>query len=143
MKILAIATIVALTACSGAPGEKALDGAWLAQYGAVQQALAGDDYEKAAAAIKALAPLTGDDLKEMVAAASATADIEALRTAFKPISESLKDRGLPEGYNLVFCPMAFNDEGAHWVQQGDQIANPYYGASMLRCGAIVKKGGQD
>ena len=30
----------------------------------------------------------------------------------------------------AFCPMA----EAVWLQYGDKITNPYYGASMLRCG---------
>jgi hypothetical protein len=34
----------------------------------------------------------------------------------------------------VFCPMAFEDKGALWVQAEGKIANPYFGASMLRCG---------
>ncbi len=25
-----------------------------------------------------------------------------------------------------------------WLQKGDQIANPYYGSSMLRCGEFKK-----
>lgn len=37
---------------------------------------------------------------------------------------------------LAYCPMAFNDKGAYWLQTDEQISNPYFGASMLRCGEI-------
>jgi Cu(I)/Ag(I) efflux system membrane fusion protein len=33
------------------------------------------------------------------------------------------------------CPMAFDNSGADWLQSGETTANPYYGASMFRCGA--------
>jgi len=31
--------------------------------------------------------------------------------------------------------MAFDNDGAYWIQQGTTTANPYYGAMMLRCGS--------
>lgn len=37
------------------------------------------------------------------------------------------------------CPMAFDNKGASWIQSSDQIANPYYGEMMLRCGEIEKE----
>ncbi|RMH29745.1 MAG: DUF3347 domain-containing protein, partial [Planctomycetota bacterium] len=37
---------------------------------------------------------------------------------------------------LAHCPMAFDNRGADWLQRGDTINNPYFGASMLRCGEI-------
>jgi Cu(I)/Ag(I) efflux system membrane fusion protein len=33
------------------------------------------------------------------------------------------------------CPMAFDNAGADWLQSGESTANPYFGASMFRCGA--------
>jgi Cu(I)/Ag(I) efflux system membrane fusion protein len=39
-------------------------------------------------------------------------------------------------YFLVFCPMVRNNQGATWLQDVDTIFNPFYGASMLRCGEI-------
>jgi hypothetical protein len=29
------------------------------------------------------------------------------------------------------------EHGADWMQPNDQIRNPYYGASMLKCGSIT------
>jgi len=36
----------------------------------------------------------------------------------------------PDGVRKAYCPMA----GKPWLQTGDTLANPYYGASMLTCG---------
>ncbi len=43
--------------------------------------------------------------------------------------------------NKVYCPMALDGAGAYWLQRGDEVRNPYYGASMLSCGSI--EGGLD
>lgn len=37
---------------------------------------------------------------------------------------------------LAHCPMAFDNNGAHWIQQSKELKNPYYGAQMLKCGSI-------
>lgn len=39
-------------------------------------------------------------------------------------------------WHLTHCPMAFENRGADWIQRGTQINNPYFGASMLRCGEV-------
>ena len=39
-------------------------------------------------------------------------------------------------YYLFFCPMAFNDKGAHWFQETKALSNPFFGKSMLKCGEI-------
>jgi Cu(I)/Ag(I) efflux system membrane fusion protein len=38
----------------------------------------------------------------------------------------------------MFCPMAFGNEGAFWLQPDSRLLNPYFGAAMLRCGERVK-----
>jgi Cu(I)/Ag(I) efflux system membrane fusion protein len=35
-----------------------------------------------------------------------------------------------------YCPMV-KDGGADWLQTGGELRNPYFGASMLRCGELV------
>lgn len=37
----------------------------------------------------------------------------------------------------MHCPMARRGQGADWLQRGDQLLNPYFGAQMLRCGDQV------
>ncbi|MDY7107445.1 MAG: efflux RND transporter periplasmic adaptor subunit [Planctomycetota bacterium] len=41
-----------------------------------------------------------------------------------------------ETWHVAYCPMAFDNRGAEWLQRGRTINNPYFGASMLRCGEI-------
>ena len=40
-----------------------------------------------------------------------------------------------ETHYRMFCDMAFG-EGAAWLQTSDKVRNPYYGASMLKCGRL-------
>jgi Cu(I)/Ag(I) efflux system membrane fusion protein len=79
-------------------------------------------------------------LKEIQAAA----DIEAQRRAFSNLSDNLyksvKAFGLggKEAF-YEFCPMAFNNEGAYWLSDQEQIRNPYFGDKMLTCGSVKEK----
>ncbi|MCG8558005.1 MAG: efflux RND transporter periplasmic adaptor subunit [Proteobacteria bacterium] len=63
-----------------------------------------------------------------------------VRSAFegtsKQIRELLRRFGNPTAatLRLAFCPMAFDAKGAEWIQNDEPLANPYYGAAMLRCG---------
>ena len=38
----------------------------------------------------------------------------------------------PEGVRIAYCPMVQKP----WLQQGSEIANPYYGTQMLSCGSF-------
>jgi len=40
---------------------------------------------------------------------------------------------------LMFCPMAFDNQGAYWLQPDSRLLNPYFGSSMLRCGDRVER----
>jgi Cu(I)/Ag(I) efflux system membrane fusion protein len=135
-------------------------------YFAVGEALAADDLEKTKEAMdaldKAVAPIEKQKGKPY----------EAWRTALGKIRKSLEHRKhvasladarelfgevskqvivLQRHYGnagdtkqfLAFCPMAFNNAGAYWLQNEEQIANPYFGASMLRCGEIRETYGQE
>lgn len=66
-------------------------------------------------------------------------DIENIRILFNDISDIIIPLEQYYGKNetfLAYCPMAFNNKGAFWIQKGKTINNPYFGASMLRCGEI-------
>ncbi|MBI4471193.1 MAG: DUF3347 domain-containing protein, partial [Acidobacteria bacterium] len=41
-----------------------------------------------------------------------------------------------------FCPMAFNNAGARWLQARPEVANPYFGSKMLRCGSTELLGAE-
>ncbi len=71
-----------------------------------------------------------------------TQSIGELRTSFEYASSLIltlqKTYGHTEEQMLyeVYCPMAFDNKGAAWLQTDRQVRNPYFGASMLSCGEI-------
>ena len=86
-----------------------------------------------------LTPLQGS-LKDI----QGSDDIEVQRKAFSTLSDSLyksiKAFGLggDEAF-YEYCPMAFDNEGAYWLSENDQIRNPYFGDKMLKCGEVKEK----
>lgn len=115
-------------------------------YVAISAALAVDQIEPVAAHASELGRLA-DAIKDKPGMGKVVAgtrqlagtDIAAVRTAFKSVSDGMieymrADAATQAGSVMVFCPMAFADQGALWVQAEGKIANPYFGASMLRCG---------
>jgi len=67
-------------------------------------------------------------------------EIVAVRTGFEPISVGLSDAILKLGVETsgplyeIFCPMAFDYEGATWLQRDESVRNPYMGGAMPTCG---------
>ncbi len=65
------------------------------------------------------------------------ATLDEAREAFGELSRPMVQwREMTNGANkpkVVFCPMAKKP----WLQESDQIANPYFGSKMLKCGKIV------
>jgi Cu(I)/Ag(I) efflux system membrane fusion protein len=68
-------------------------------------------------------------------------DIAKQRTHFAPLSQAFLD--LTETFGLTkdkvykeFCPMAFDNKGAFWLSESEQIRNPYFGQAMLTCGEV-------
>jgi Cu(I)/Ag(I) efflux system membrane fusion protein len=71
-------------------------------------------------------------------------DMDALRAGFMHLSAGVT--GMVETYGAgsgpiyeLFCPMAFGNRGATWLQGDPKIDNPYFGASMLRCGEVKRQ----
>ncbi len=130
------------------------------QYLVVQKLLADDNYKAVPdAATKGIGSLgrvdmglvTGDDhiawmkhsaeLKSLFRAISETDGIEPARMKFALLSEQiaalLTRFGVPNGkLYKAWCPMAFDNRGASWIQGEEEISNPYFGEMMLRCGEI-------
>lgn len=133
-------TAILLLASSCSVQEKvqvAIDSAFLTHYIEAQEALAADDYEKARGALSQLAEnRSGDEeMAQLVRKAAQAEDINALRNAFKPLSEKAVGATLPDDVVVAYCPMV----DARWLQKDGEIANPYYGKEMLTCGRIETK----
>ncbi len=97
-----------------------------------QEALAADNFEMAKSAIENLAEKSEGELKKLSLAASTAKDIKSIREAFKPLSGFLSEQEIPDGLARAYCPMV----KSFWLQKKGDIANPYYGESMLRCGVF-------
>jgi Cu(I)/Ag(I) efflux system membrane fusion protein len=81
-------------------------------------------------------------LSSAAAIISDAKDMETARDAFYDLSKATIDLRRDFGHTgsrnfyLSFCPMARDGEGAYWLQDNDELLNPYYGASMLYCGSV-------
>jgi len=139
-----------------------LGAVWLAYIG-LAEALAKDDFKAAAGAAQAtqravaavdMALLGGDahvawmrelaNLKKSLGMMAEAKDIGQLRSGFALLSDALvvaiKMFGVePLGPVYVLkCPMAFNNRGATWLQKDKAVRNPYFGAQMPLCGAVIQ-----
>lgn len=70
-----------------------------------------------------------------------TQNLETMRQYFATVSENII--AMTESFGLEkekvykdYCPMAFNDQGAYWLSEMEEIRNPYYGDAMLSCGEV-------
>ncbi len=123
----------------------------LAMYFTVQEAFAADNMVAVKTASISLTVLMNNqykDLKvfdEILEAAEdirGTDNIEVSRRSFQELSKIMIDLASANSDSLnikvyvTHCPMAFDYEGADWLQKDDQINNPYEGSRMLTCGAV-------
>lgn len=109
----------------------------MTNYVKMQEALAADNFKDALVPFKTICE------KELAKHKAAYKDcgkqfknIDELRTSFKKLSEIYLAHGSKkdmEGLQKATCPMA----EAKWVQKKGELANPYYGKSMLTCGEKI------
>ena len=100
--------------------------------GALLEADAARAWEPVAADLsRALEPMLDSD------------DIAVLRQELVPLTQHTIHAVLAFGAGQVqtvyraHCPMAFGNRGADWLQATEDIANPYFGSRMFRCGDIT------
>lgn len=81
-------------------------------------------------------------LQDAVLAIARARDIQRAREAFENLSNNLivvvrRFRAETDEPLLRFhCPMAFDWRGADWLQHNHEVENPYFGATMFRCGTL-------
>ncbi len=124
------------------------------------QALVRSDFEKGKASLdRIIEALAGVDMKlleghfhddwmrlqselsKVLVSARQAKDLESLRIDVSSLSNLLIETNEKLGPSReplykVYCPMAFNNQGAFWISTERKIENPYYGALMLTCGEI-------
>lgn len=135
------------------------------KYLAVGSALAADEFKTAREAIAGLeSAVARVDTQSLKAAAAEhqwhkehanltklidklkkAEDIQAIREGFRPLSEEIGVLAKAFGFGKagpiyeLHCPMAFENQGAIWYQADDDVRNPYYGATMLKCADRVEE----
>ena len=93
-----------------------------------------------AAALKKAGKIVGADASKSADAIAKSSDIDAQRaqlgsltTAVYAAAKTMKS-GTPVYYD--FCPMANGNKGGYWLSEKKEIANPYFGGAMLKCGKV-------
>lgn len=134
----------------------------LDDYFALSDAMAQDDYDTAATVahqmherlydievdaldghVREAWELLDRDLHEHLHTMLDAANLDAIRPPLEPLTEFIAlmvahfigDRG-----GVIYrahCPMVDDFRGADWLQRETDIANPYFGSQMFRCGEIV------
>jgi len=137
-------------------------GSLLSIYYDVAGSLSGDDLARAARAADRLAEAAraarfeGDsaemhrawdreaaELATQAVALARAPNLDSARIPLEPLSDAMirivKGFGGPgtEPVYVIHCPMA-HGHGADWLQPKPETANPYFGASMLTCGAVAE-----
>jgi Cu(I)/Ag(I) efflux system membrane fusion protein len=129
------------------------------EYLTLQRTLAGDDLEGSRSALNKLRTqinTMGSDgkripelwasikstLTDEIAGETGAVTMVSIRASFEHLSEFVLDVQHAFGHTNqtmlyeVYCPMAFDNKGATWLQTDKQVKNPYFGASMLSCGEV-------
>jgi Cu(I)/Ag(I) efflux system membrane fusion protein len=71
---------------------------------------------------------------------SARKHFEALSEAVYQVVKDFKPIG--DRVYRYYCPMAFNNKGAYWLQDKQGTENPYFGSKMFTCGSEVEQLGK-
>jgi Cu(I)/Ag(I) efflux system membrane fusion protein len=80
-----------------------------------------------------------DALKAATTLVEVSETIEAARAGFGEISDALiafigeQGAAVPGDLRIAYCPMAQK----RWLQEGETVRNPFYGAAMPECGRII------
>lgn len=135
----------------------------LENYYEMQEALAGDALDRAKAASDRLVqklegietgtlpPASAETWEELAERMKESAGLLRTAETMPPFRTQFQDltllvdellrrfgtRHLPA--YLHYCPMAFDDAGATWLQPDRNLLNPYFGAEMLRCGEVKEQ----
>lgn len=82
------------------------------------------------------------EMKAMAKELSETDDLEKQRELFAAFTEKagpMFEDALSGGtIYKKFCPMAFDNKGAYWYADIEEINNPYFGDKMPNCGSVEK-----
>jgi hypothetical protein len=115
------------------------------QYLSLRESLVASDPARAQEIARAMGEISLEGMPEVSKSIAALSESDQLgeqraiffmlNRAMVPHLESHLNSG--EIYQQ-FCPMAFENTGAFWFSDSEEILNPYFGDAMLRCGKVEK-----
>jgi len=138
-KILSLLTILSITAFSASLQAKEKS-PLLESYLSIQKSLASDKVltRNEVLSFKSAAMASKDStLISSIDKLSKATDIKVQRNKFKDVSSSFisyVEKNKIKGLYKASCPMA----SASWIQDKEEVQNPYYGSKMLTCGSSEK-----
>lgn len=137
------------------PGIKPGASELFSSYLGIQKALVKSDLEAAKKAagefenrLKALPTRENADwatlhaaLSKSIAVTSQSDKLDKFRAAFAPLTKNIDElvRRFEIKAYVMHCPMALNNTGGTWLQQDEELVNPYFGDAMLYCGDVLEK----
>lgn len=80
-------------------------------------------------------------MEKAISAIQSGTEIDAQRESFRILSDNLYKSAKAFGLGgdvayYTYCPMAFDNEGAYWLSDNQEVRNPYFGDKMLTCGQV-------
>lgn len=120
----------------------------LSSYFSVKDALVQTDATEAKSALAKLLENVGSEfeqIKSLTEQMHKKEDVEEIRSDFDDLSEHVyvlvKENADQKDQTVYkqFCPMAFNNQGAFWLSDKEEIRNPYFGDKMLKCGKVQEE----
>ena len=120
----------------------------LSSYFSVKDALVKTDAAEAKSALAKLLESLGSEFEQMKALTKQMhekEDVEEIRSDFDDLSQQIyvlvKNNADSKDQKVYkqFCPMAFDNEGAFWLSDKEEIRNPYFGDKMLKCGRVQEE----
>ncbi|MCP1386483.1 DUF3347 domain-containing protein [Runella salmonicolor] len=119
----------------------------LTAYFKVKNALVASDAKATAAeakvlsaAVKKAGKMIGADAAKAADAMAKSSDIDTQRAQLGTLTTAVyaAAKAMKPGSTVYydFCPMANNNTGGYWLSEKKEIANPYFGDAMLKCGKV-------
>lgn len=113
-------------------------------YFSIKNALVSSDVSTAMIATNKLKARAKGEVAEIADEMNKSLDLKGKRIIFEKLSNTLYEKVKANGGNTssvykIHCPMAFDNKGAFWLSESDEVRNPYFGDEMLNCGEVKEE----
>lgn len=92
------------------------------------------------AALKIVGKMVSADVQKAADSIAKSSDIDSQRAMLGSLTagvyEAAKMTKSSSPVYYDFCPMANGNKGGYWLSEKKEIANPYFGDAMLKCGKV-------